>query len=164
MKLVSALKLNRETLTERNLHLWAVVLHGDPYQTRRTVKKSAKQSTRVAAVKAILLVGAPSPALKRRQRLLQSAGMDVVCSDNICTAEMISETQYFDGAVYDDSLPAHEQVSLAQVMRVRWPWMRLVRYGHVAGEERSDELFDASQPLEEGLAATLRNVLARNKN
>jgi hypothetical protein len=137
-----------------------VVLADNEHHNKGTVKEIMNKSPRVVAEKSILLVGTPSPSLKRRQRLLQSAGLDVVCSDNVCTAEVLSESHYFDGALYDDSVPAHEQVSLARVMRVRWPWMRLVRYGHATMEERSDGLFDASQPSEAELATTLKNLLA----
>jgi len=38
--------------------------------------------------------------------------------------------------------------------------MRLVRYGPVAEDDRSEGLFDASQTSEAELAATLSNILA----
>jgi hypothetical protein len=94
--------------------------------------------------------------LSKKRALLTDSGFDVTLAENICYAEVFAEAQRFDAAVYDDSLPAHEQVSLARVMRVRWPWMRLIACGPAPDEG----LFDANQSSHADLAETLREVLA----
>lgn len=110
----------------------------------------------LASATSVLLVGPPSPSLSRKQALLQNSGFDITLAENICNAEVFAETQYFDAAVYDDSLPVHEQLSLARVMRIRWPWMRLI----ACGPAPSDGLFDANESSEAGLPETLREILA----
>ncbi len=114
----------------------------------------AKQA--VASATSVLLVGPPSPSLLRKKSLLQQHGFDITLAENICYAEVFAEAQHFDAAVYDDSLPVHEQLSLARVMRIRWPWMRLIACGPAPG----NELFDANESSEAELPETLREVLA----
>ena len=108
----------------------------------------------------VIVVGVPSPTLDRRIRRLQSSGFSVTHAESICHAEMYSEAQYFDAAVYDDSLSEVEQVSLARIMRVRWPWMRLVRCDSAPIRLTRDVLFDASSASEANLPETLLHSLA----
>jgi DNA-binding NtrC family response regulator len=108
-----------------------------------------------ASATSILLVGPSSPSLLRKKTVLQRHGFDITLAENICYAEVFAETQHFDAAVYDDALPAHEQLSLARVMRIRWPWMRLIS----CGPAPSDGLFDANEFSEAALPETLREVL-----
>jgi DNA-binding response OmpR family regulator len=108
-----------------------------------------------AAPASILIVGSPSPALHRKQSLLQNSGFDTTIAESICHAEVFAESQYFDAAIYDDSLPEHEQISLAHVMRIRWPWIRLISCGASPG----DGLFDANQASESQLPETLKEIL-----
>ncbi len=107
----------------------------------------------------ILVVGAPSAALDRRIHQLQSAGCAVTHAESVCHAEMYSEAQYFDAAVYDNSMSEVEQVSLARIMRVRWPWMRLVRCGSAPIRITRDPLFDAAEASEANLPETLRAIV-----
>ena len=107
----------------------------------------------------ILVVGASSPELDRRIHLLQSSGCSVTHAESVCHAEMYSEAQYFDAAVYDASLSEVELVSLARIMRVRWPWMRLVRCGGAPIRITRDPLFDAAEASEASLPETLRAIL-----
>ncbi|WP_150133101.1 hypothetical protein [Acidisarcina polymorpha] len=118
-------------------------------------KKRASKSKEIPTTSSILLVGAPSPSLDRKKSGLEGSRFDVTLAENICYAEIYAETQYFDAAVYDDSLPAEEKIALASVMRVRWPWMRLVSLGPVS----SQELFDAIEASESQLPESLRSVL-----
>ena len=107
----------------------------------------------------VLVVGAPSPSLDRRIHLLQSSGCTVTHAESVCHAEMYSEAQYFDAAIYDGSLSEEEQVSLARIMRVRWPWMRLVRCSSAPIRITRDPLFDAAEASEANLPETLRAIL-----
>ena len=75
---------------------------------------------------------------------LESVGLAVTRADNVCFAEMYADTQHFTAAVYDHSLSQEEQVSLAQVMRIRWPWMRILRWVSAQDPLLGDELFDWS--------------------
>ncbi len=106
------------------------------------------------SISSILLVGPPSPALRRKQTLLQGSGFEITLAENICYAELFAQTQHFDAAVYDDSIPPHEQLSLARLMRIRWPWMRLVSCG-----PDNEGLFDAHGSSEARLAEVLRELL-----
>lgn len=125
----------------------------------------------VASSTTVLLVGSPSPALDRKHRLLETSGFDITRAENICYAEVFAETHYFDAAICDESLPAPEQQSLARVMRVRWPWMRLISCGvhsaadktaadEIAADETEDRLFDARETSESALPETLRGILS----
>ncbi len=107
----------------------------------------------------VLLVGSPSAVVDRTESDLSASGFMVTRADNICYAELFAETQYFDAAVYTSSLSPEEQVSLARIMRVRWPWMRLVRCGYklIPAE---DSLFDGAVASEPDLPAKLSSVLA----
>jgi hypothetical protein len=91
--------------------------------------------------------------------LLQRAGFHVTHAENICYAELYSETHFFEAAVYDESLSAEEQVSLARVMRVRWPWMRLIRCGHQPFANAEPELFSSMALSEAELPAVVLKVL-----
>ena len=107
----------------------------------------------------VLLVGAPSAVLERRAHLLRASGFTVTQAENVCYAEMFSDQQYFDAAVYDDSLVAEEQMSLASVMRIRWAWMKLIQFqthgrpGNLAG------IFDATVSAESELVASIQSRL-----
>lgn len=110
----------------------------------------------LASATPILLVGPPSPLLLRRKTTLERHGFDITLAENICYAEVFAETQHFAAAVYDDALPAHEQLSLASVMRVRWPRMRLISCGHAPAEG----IFDANESSEAELPEAIRAILA----
>lgn len=125
-------------------------------------ERRSTQRTRLQPVRTlwVLLVGSPSAALERRMQVLQTAGFSVTHAESVCHAEMYSEAQYFDAAIYDPSLSEVEQVSLARIMRVRWPWMRLVRCSHAPIHITRDALFDASEASESHLAESLRAMLS----
>ena len=107
----------------------------------------------------VLLVGAPSAVLERRAHLLRTSGFTVTQAENVCYAEMFSEQQYFDAAVYDDSLVMEEQLSLAGVMRIRWPWMKLIQM-HKQGRAGSPaNTFDATVAAESELATSVQSRL-----
>ena len=108
----------------------------------------------------LLLIGVSTPEVTRKHQLLHDSGFVVTLVDNICNAELLSEAQYFDAAVYDESLSEVEQVSLARTMRVRWPWMRLVRYGHQALTITEDAVFDATTASEASLPAIVLGCLS----
>lgn len=105
----------------------------------------------------VLLVGALSPSVSRKLQRLHDAGFQVTHAESICHAELFSEAQYFDAAVYDELLSAVEQVSLARIMRLRWPWMRLIRCDHAAVPEQG--LFDATTASEASLLQTILDHL-----
>lgn len=109
--------------------------------------------------RSLLVVGSPSAALDRRVNLLHSAGFTVTHAESICHAEIYSEAQYFDAAVYDETLTEVEQVSLARIMRVRCPWMRLIRCGSSPIQITSDPLFDAMEASEASLSETIERCL-----
>jgi hypothetical protein len=106
----------------------------------------------------LLLVGAPGAETDRKASLLEANGFTVTRADTICHAEMFAAEQYFDAAVYDSSIHPQEQVSLARIMRVRWPWMRLISMGHLPANFDPD-LFDNWSASEETLPNTLNQVL-----
>lgn len=110
---------------------------------------------------ALLLVGEPSPGMDRKQSLLRESGFDVTRADTICHAEVFAESQQFEVAVYDERLSSQEQVSLARVMRVRWPWIRLVRCGHTPLEDAQDSLFDDTTASESQLPDCVQRVLTQ---
>ncbi len=120
-------------------------------------RKPKNEKVQAASPNSVLLVGVLSPALERKQSLLQNHGFDITFAENVCYAEIFAEARHFDAAVYDVSLPIEEQASLARVMRVRWPWMRLISCGTDPGDGR---LFDANESSESQLPETLRQVLA----
>ncbi len=105
----------------------------------------------------VLMVGASSPAMERKMHRLHAEGFVVTQAETICHAELFSEAQYFDAAVYDESLAEVEQLSLARIMRMRWPWMRLIRCGNSA--LAASALFDASSASEANLPATIQGCL-----
>jgi hypothetical protein len=108
-----------------------------------------------------LLVTIPSAQADRTETLLRSFGLSVTRADNVCFAEMYAEGQHFEAAVYDQSLSQQEQVSLAQVMRIRWPWIRIIRL--VSSSDLSladDALFDCIARSESQLPACIERALA----
>jgi len=76
----------------------------------------------VSSQPSVLLVGPMSDSLDRRKALREASGFEVILADNICYAEIFSETRR-----YDASLQPHEQSALPSVMRVRWHWNRNCR-------------------------------------
>lgn len=106
----------------------------------------------------LLLVAAPSPEADRKASHLEANGFLVTRADNICYAELFAAEQYFDCAVYDNSITPQEQVSLARIMRIRWPWMRLISMGHLPANFDPD-LFDTWSASEETLPTALHQVL-----
>jgi hypothetical protein len=106
----------------------------------------------------LLLVAAPGPEADRKASLLEANGFLVTRADNICYAELFAAEQYFDAAVYDSSITPQEQVSLARIMRIRWPWMRLVSMGYLPANFDPD-LFDTWSASEETLPTALNQVL-----
>ncbi|MBW4043458.1 MAG: hypothetical protein HIU87_00515 [Acidobacteria bacterium] len=107
----------------------------------------------------VLLVGEPSAALDRMEALLSGTGAAITRADNICYAELFSEQQYFDAAVYSDSLSAEEQISLARIMRVRWPWMKLVRCTSQDSFTPEPGLFDCEAESETAVPDCLRTAI-----
>jgi hypothetical protein len=108
-----------------------------------------------------LLVTIPSAQADRTETLLRSFGLSVTRADNVCLAEMCAEGQHFEAAVYDQSLSQQEQVSLAQVMRIRWPWIRIIRL--VSSSDLSlvdDALFDCIAHSESQLTSCIERALA----
>jgi hypothetical protein len=108
-----------------------------------------------------LLVTIPSAQADRTEAALRSLGLSVTRADNVCFAEMYAEAQHFEAAVYDQSLSQQEQVSLARVMRIRWPWIRIVRL--VSSNDYAvaeDALFDCSARSESQLTACIERSLA----
>jgi hypothetical protein len=118
-------------------------------------RKRKTEKTRAASPASILLVGSPSASLDRKHSLLRVSGFEITLAENICLAEVLSETWYFDAAVYDESLLPQEQASLAGIMRIRWPWMRLISCGLDSG----GEIVDARATSESQLEGILRQVL-----
>jgi hypothetical protein len=106
-----------------------------------------------------MLVGAPSGEIDRKYALLRTSGFDVTCADTICHAEVFAESQYFEAAVYDESLSPQEQVALARVMHVRWPWMHLIRCGHTPLEIAEDSLFHCTAASESQIPMCLEHLL-----
>lgn len=90
----------------------------------------------------ILFVCVPSPEADETTRALEALGMSVTRADNVCYAEIYADAQRFAGAIYDRSLEPAEQASLARVMRIRWPWMRILRWVPAGAALLYDELFD----------------------
>ena len=107
----------------------------------------------------VLLVGAPSAEIDRKHALLRDSGFDVTCADTICHAEVFAESHYFEAAIYDDSLSPQEQVSLARVMRIRWPWIRIIRCGHSPLQIAEDTLFHCTVAAESQLPAYIAQLL-----
>jgi hypothetical protein len=86
-------------------------------------------------------------------------GLSVTRADNICFAEVYAEAQQFTGAVYDRSLSEVEQVSLARVMRIRWPWIRIIRWVAPGNSLCDNTLFDCSALSESQLADCVERSL-----
>jgi hypothetical protein len=103
-----------------------------------------------------LFVTIPSALADRTEAVLQSLGLSVIRADNVCVAEIYSEAQHFEAAVYDQSLSPEEQVSLARIMRIRWPWMRILRLAPASAPPLIDhDLFDCTALSESQLAACI---------
>jgi DNA-binding NtrC family response regulator len=90
---------------------------------------------------------------------LRATGLNVTRADNICFAEMFAEAQRFEAAVCDHSLSQEEQVSLARVMRIRWPWMRIIRWVSSGDPLQDDALFDCSVFSRSQLASCVEHAL-----
>jgi hypothetical protein len=106
-----------------------------------------------------LFVTLPSAQADRTETVLQSLGLSVTRADNICVAEIYSEAQHFEAAVYDQSLAPQEQVSLARIMRIRWPWMRILRVAPASAPPVDHGLFDCTALSESQLAACIERSL-----
>lgn len=109
---------------------------------------------------AVLFVTVPSAQADQTEAALALLGLSVTRADNICYAEMYAEAQHFTAAVYDRSLSQEEQVSLAQVMRIRWPWMRIIRSVSSPAPRSDDALFDCSAGSQAQLTACVQQSLA----
>ncbi len=108
-----------------------------------------------------LLVTVPSGQADRTEALLRSFGLSVTRADNVCVAEMYAQAQHFEAAVYDQSLSQQEQISLAQVMRIRWPWIRIIRLVSSSDHSLADDaLFDCSAQSESQLTSCIERALA----
>jgi hypothetical protein len=120
----------------------------------------SRKSARKKSVSSIplLLVGADSAEVDRKAALLHAHGYAVTRAESICHAEVFAAEQYFEAAVYDGSLDLQEQISLARIMRVRWPWMRLVRCGPMPAHA-DPGLFDAWSLSEERLPQDVESTL-----
>jgi len=99
-----------------------------------------------------LFVAALSAQADRTEALLVANGLKVIRADNVCIAEIYAEAQRFAAAIYDQSLSQEEQASLARVMRIRWPWMRILRWVPSGDELQNEDLFDWSVRNERELA------------
>jgi hypothetical protein len=106
-----------------------------------------------------LFVSIPSAQADETQAALQAQGLIVTRADNICVAEMLAEAQRFEVAVYDRSLAQEEQASLAQVMRIRWPWILLTQLVSKGDALPNDGLFDCSAVSVADLAAWVEGSL-----
>jgi hypothetical protein len=107
-----------------------------------------------------LFVGGASAAADRTESALRSIGLELTRADNICVAEMYAEAQHFEAAVYDQSLSQEEQVSLARVMRIRWPWIRIIRCVSSGAPLIEDALFDCTAVSASQLAACVARSLS----
>jgi hypothetical protein len=120
-------------------------------------RKGVGRTRSVISRPSVLLIGPSSDSLARKQALLELSGFEIARAENICYAEVFADSRRFDAAVYDDSIPAHEQVALANVMRIRWPWMRLIS----CGADSAPNLFDALECAESELPIVLRRMLGK---
>jgi hypothetical protein len=102
-----------------------------------------------------LYVSIPSTQADHTEAELRAKGLNVTRADNICLAEMFAQAQRFEAAVYDHSLSQEEQVSLARVMRIRWPWMRIIRLVSAGDPLQDNVLFDCSVFSRSQLASCL---------
>ena len=107
-----------------------------------------------------LFVCIPSAQADKTEAALRSKGLRVTRADNVCFAEMFAEAQRFEAAVYDQSLSQEEQVSLARVMRIRWPWMHIIRWVAAGNPLQDDALFDCSVFSASQLASCLERELS----
>jgi hypothetical protein len=99
-----------------------------------------------------LFVAALSAQADRTEAVLRANGLTVTRAENVCFAEIYAEAQRFAAAIYDRSLSQEEQASLARVMRIRWPWMRILRWVPSGDELHNEDLFDWSVRNERELA------------
>ncbi len=120
-----------------------------------------KQTKRRAPTVPLLYVCVPSPQADATTAVLQAKGMAVTRAENVCYAEIYADEQHFRAAVYDISLSQEEQVSLARVMRIRWPWMRILRLVPENEPLLADDLFDWTVHSEPELAACVELRLSR---
>ncbi len=120
--------------------------------------KQTKRSRSLAMP--VLFVCSPSAQADQTEAALRAKGLTVTRADNICVAEMFAEAQRFEAALYDQSLSQKEQVSLARVMRIRWPWMRIVRWVSPGDPLQDDALFDCSASSASQLASCVERVLS----
>jgi hypothetical protein len=107
-----------------------------------------------------LFVCIPSAQADQTESTLRAKGLSVTRADNVCFAEMFAAAQRFEAAIFDQSLSQEEQVSLARVMRIRWPWMRIIRWVSSADPLEDDALFDCSAVSASQLAACVERSLA----
>jgi hypothetical protein len=108
----------------------------------------------------LLFVGVPSALADQTTMALEAKGMSVTRADNVCFAEIYADAERFAAAVYDQSLSQDEQASLARVMRIRWPWMRIIRWVPTGAPLMDDDLYDWSVLSGAELAACIELRLA----
>ena len=105
----------------------------------------------------ILFVSVPSEQADQTESLLQSLGLSVTRADNICVAEIYADAERYEAAVYDRSLTPEEQVSLARVMRIRWPWMRIIRFTGANAPPVEHDPFDCHARSASDLATCIQH-------
>jgi hypothetical protein len=106
-----------------------------------------------------LFVSIPSAQADRTEAGLRERGLLVTRADNVCVAELFAEAERFEVAIYDRSLSQEEQISFARVMRIRWPWMRIIRFSSSIAPLTEDALFDCSALSESQLTACVERSL-----
>lgn len=75
----------------------------------------------------LLLLGHLTEHLERRCQLLENHGYQVTVADTLSSIRSQAELQAFDSVVCDDSVSPLEQQALSQVIRLRYPWMQILR-------------------------------------
>jgi hypothetical protein len=107
-----------------------------------------------------LFVCVPSAQADRTEASLRAIGLTVTRADNICVAELFADAERFEAAIYDQSLSQQEQISLARVMRIRWPWMRIIRFTSSSAPLTEHALFDCNALSESQLTECVERTLA----
>src|ERR1700722_962124 len=108
----------------------------------------------------VLFICAPSTQADRTAATLRSHGLNVTRADNICVAEMYAEAEPFEAAIYYQSLSQEDQASLARVMRIRWPWIKIIRWVPPGAPPPLDEaLFDCTVLSESELTSCIEGRL-----
>lgn len=91
--------------------------------------------------------------------MLEGRGYQVTVADTITTIRNKAELQGFDSVVCDDSVSPLEQGALAQVVRLRYPWMQILHLQSTINNSENSSLSASDAEMAAQLSARVPEIL-----